>query len=121
MAQTALGAGRAVTLTPLHLIRAGAGRDAIRVQAQGFGWLLSSVGFFFVRGGLDTVRLRRLDTCRALYLGTRGLCWAKVELPVAGLISTPSTGDASPPPLPSLVPLPSLQLQLVVHPPECPE
>ena len=111
----------AVTLTPLHLIRVGAGLDAVRVQARGVGVIFGSLGLLRVRGSLDTVVRRRFPKgrCRALFIGS-GVAWASVRLPVAGRISVPPVAGLHPPRLPRAVDLPALEVQLTVTPPEPP-
>ena len=114
-------AQRLVKLTPVHLVRVGAGLDAVRVQARGLGIIVGSLGLLRVRGALDTVVFRsfRSDRCRALFIGLNGFSWASIRLaPITRTSIPPIDGRA--PQLPSLRPLPPLDVQLTVHPPEPP-
>lgn len=122
MSGTALTGQRRVTLTPVHLVRAGVGRDAVRVEARGVGLIFGSLGLLRVRGSLDVVLLRRLrsNRCRALFIGLHGVAWASVRLPPAGRTSVPAVGDLHAPELPPAPALPALDVNLTVNPPEPP-
>lgn len=111
-----------VALTPVHLVRTGEGRDAVRVQARGSGFLVGSVGFLRVRGELDTCLLRRFRSarCRALFVGLHGVAWASVPLPPAGHVEVPEVGTLKPPEAPRALALPDLDVELRVNPPEPP-
>ena len=122
MSGTAPKAQRLVKLTPAHLFRVGAGLDAVRVQARGFGFILGSFGLLRVRGSIDSVVFRRFrsDRCRALFIGLNGVSWASVRLAPATRTFVPDPGEPRLPALPSLAPLPSLDVQLTVRAPEPP-
>lgn len=107
-------------LTPAHLVRLGPGADAVRVQARGFGILLGSFGLRRVVGSLDALVFVRAGRCRAWFVGLHGLARASVSLAAHAHPSIPAVGDSHPPQLPSLRPLPALELQLTVRPPEIP-
>ncbi len=110
-----------LSLTPVHLVRAGEGLDAVRVQARGFGFVVGSFGVLRVRGALDTVVFRRFRSGRAfaLFLGA-GLGWASVRLAPAGRASVPAVEQLSAPALPPALSLPRLDVRLTVRPPEPP-
>jgi hypothetical protein len=111
-----------VSLTPLHLVRAGDGLDEVRLQARGFGLLLGSAGLRWVRRSLDAVALRRFakDRCWALFLGLHGVAWASVRLKPAGRASVPAVEQLKAHPLPVAAPLPSFGVNLTLRPPEPP-
>ena len=120
MSGTALSRKR-VTITPAHLIRAGAGLDAVRLEARGFGFVIGSLGLLRVRGTLDTWLLRRFRSqrCRALFIGLHGIAWASVRLAPEGRALVPTVSDQRTPE-PPVVTLPRLDLHLTVSPPEPP-
>jgi hypothetical protein len=122
MSGTAPTAQRLVKLTPAHLVRVGGGLDAVRVQARGFGLLFGSFGLRWVPGAIDAVVFRRFGSgrCRALFIGLRGIGWASIALAPAGLALVPPVEELRPPELPSLSPLPALEVHLAVRAPEPP-
>lgn len=111
---------RRLTLRPLHLVRAGPGLDAVRIEARGFGFVLGSLGLLRVRGSLEKNVLRRFPSgrCRALFLGLHGLAWASVALAPAGELAVPRVGALGAPEVPGAPSLPDLAVDLSVTPPE---
>lgn len=109
----------ALSLTPVHLVRAGEGLDAVRVQARGPGVILGTLGLLRVGRGLDAVVLRRFrgDRCRALYLGLFGVAWVSVSLPPRAHVAVPPVPPAEPPRPPAVVSVPDLAVRLTVNPP----
>lgn len=115
------GTQRPLTLAPVHLFRFGAGRDAVVVQARGFGVVIGSPGFLPVWRSLNAVLFRDWPRgrCRALFVGLHGVAWVSLSLPPAARSSVPPV-DARSPELPSLRALPSLRVHLTVTPPAPP-
>ena len=111
-----------VLLAPAHLFRAGPGRDAVRLRARGFGFVVSSMGLFTVRGSVDALILRRFTSprCRALFLGLHGVSWASIGLPPVGRARVPVVHQLRTPPLPTPLSLPALEVHLTVTPPQAP-
>ena len=109
-------------LTPAHLVRVGAGLDAVRVEARGVGLIVGSFGLSWVWGSKDTVVFRRFrfGRCRALFLGLNGIGWASVALAPASRTSVPAVRELRLPALPALLPFPALDVHLTVRPPEPP-
>ncbi|MFT3837469.1 MAG: hypothetical protein QM723_10790 [Myxococcaceae bacterium] len=111
-----------VTLTPVHLVRAGTGSDAIRLHVRGFGLLLGSLGTFFVRGNLDRVVLRRFPgpRVRVFFFGLPFFSWRSVALAPQAKLDVPRVERAAAPRLPRAAPAPSLEFHLTITPPEAP-
>lgn len=111
-----------VTLTPVHLVRAGTGPDAVRVRVRGFGLLLGSFGAFLVRGSFDRVLVRWFGAgrVRALFIGLPFFAWRSVALAPAAVLDVPRVELASAPKLPRAAPVPSLEIHLTLMPPEAP-
>jgi hypothetical protein len=112
-----------VTLTPVHLVRAGTGPDWVRLQVRGFGLVLGSLGCFFVFGRFDRALLRRFPAgrCRVLFIGLPYLfAWRSAALAPAAKLDVPALERVASPILPRAVEAPSLEIQLTLTPPEAP-
>ena len=109
----------ALSLTPVHLVRAGEGLDAVRVTARGPGFILGTFGLMLVGRGLDAIVLRRFRTerCRALLLGFAGVAWVSIALPPRLHVDVPKATPAEPPRPPAVEPVPELAVRLTVTPP----
>jgi len=109
----------ALSLTPVHLVRAGDGLDAVRVTARGPGFILGTFGFMLVGPVLDAIVLRRFrtDRCRALLLGFSGVAWVSIALAPRGQLDVPHAMPAEPPRAPAVEPVPELAVRLTVNPP----
>jgi hypothetical protein len=110
---------RALSLTPVHLVRAGDGLDAVRVRARGPGVILGTFGVLRVGRVLDAIVLRRFrtDRCRALLLGLSGVAWVSIALAPRGQLDVPPAMPAEPPRAPAVEPVPELAVRLTVNPP----
>jgi hypothetical protein len=108
-----------VTLTPLHLVRAGAGPDAVRLQVRGFGLVLGTLGVFFVSGAFDRVLLRRFRSrrVRVFFLGIP-FGWRSARLAPETKLAVPDVERSAAPRLPAVAPAPSLALSLTITAPE---
>lgn len=112
-----------VTLTPVHLVRAGIGPDAVRLQVRGFGLVLGSLGAFFVFGRFDRVLLRRFpgDRCRVLFIGLPNLfAWRSSALAPLAKLDVPALDRVTSPVVPRAAQAPSLEIHLTLTPPEAP-
>ncbi|MCA2979061.1 MAG: hypothetical protein INH41_02920 [Myxococcaceae bacterium] len=107
-----------VTLTPVHLVRAGSGLEAVRLRARGFGLVIGSFGARLVVGSLDTIVFHRgaARPCRALFLGL-GLGWASARLAPSARLRVPHVERLRAPAPPSPRAGPRVQLRLTVTPP----
>jgi hypothetical protein len=110
-----------VQLTPVHLVRAGSGLDAVRLRARGIGLVFGTFGARWVRGEIDAVIVRRFPgaRCRAVFVGL-GVGWASVRLGPVARLDVPQVAQVEPPRVVEGSPMPDVSLHLTVTPPELP-
>lgn len=110
-------------LSPVHLVRVGAGPEPIRVEARGLGVVLGSCGVRVVAGALDAVLLAQPRRRRvwALFVGFPFLLrFASATLPPAGRAVAPTLDRALPPAPPRVAVVQTFAPQLTIEPPQVP-